>query len=300
MEQEWNITPHSLRIKPVAIRAYFDRVQVWLRSPVEANFLRELCGHLYVGTKPARFDFNFRQRLELKQPSEMALRWIASRADALVNRVEVSVDYSFASEKERDTAYDYFDQHRVRRWHGRKSLIHVHPGSAETRYDAARRSKNATVQYKQAFSRVTGELHVLHLEWRASGRRAVAAAGINSPGDLLEFNHREFWEKRLLLVEIEAERLGIYLRNSWEGKRGRQAEVSSWRGREINLSRRKGNVILKSADNLQEVLDKYGNWIRFERVMRKLPIENWLPDCGGGEGGNGDVAWYTTRSEGNG
>jgi hypothetical protein len=251
---------------------------VWLHSPIEASFLKELCGHLFVETKAARFDFHFRQRLEFKQPTQEALQWIASRQDALVNRVEIALDYVFNSEKGRDAAYDYFDQHRIRRWHGRTSRIHVHPGIAETRYDAARRSRNVTVQYKQSHSRMTGELNVLHLEWRLTGKRAVIATGIVKPIDLLSFNHRAFWERRLLLVDINAERLGRWLTNSWEGKRLREPEVGKWKGREINLSRKKGNVVLKSGNNLQEVFDFYSDEIRFERVAERLPIEEWLPE----------------------
>ena len=55
---------------------------------------------------------------------------------------------------------------------------------------------------------MTGELNCLHLEWHLNGVRAVWNAGILSGADLLKWDHRAFWNKRLLLYEIEPWRLG--------------------------------------------------------------------------------------------
>jgi hypothetical protein len=70
---------------------------------------------------------------------------------------------------------------------------------------------------------VTGELWCLHLEWRLRSLKAVRAAGIESGEDLIGFNHREFWQKRLLLFDVDRQRLGRLIRNSYTGKEeGRQ------------------------------------------------------------------------------
>jgi hypothetical protein len=42
-----------------------------------------------------RFNARFRHRVELRQPSERALRWLAKRNDALINRAEITLDLIF-------------------------------------------------------------------------------------------------------------------------------------------------------------------------------------------------------------
>jgi hypothetical protein len=97
-----NTNPLSPPVFPLKVYPYFDNVQVWLLRPLDKATLaklRKLCrkGGLHVHDHPARFDARYRQRLQFKQPSVTALLWIASRPDALINRVEVALDYIFKS-----------------------------------------------------------------------------------------------------------------------------------------------------------------------------------------------------------
>ncbi len=110
--------------KPSATYAYFDKVQFWVRTPLNDATLGELrseCGRggLYVENRPARFDARYRQRLELKQPNRTTMEWIARRDDALINGAEVAVDYVFKSSADRDDAWEFLDRHLVRSWHSR-------------------------------------------------------------------------------------------------------------------------------------------------------------------------------------
>jgi hypothetical protein len=73
----------------------------------------------------------------------------------------------------------------------------------DTRYDADRAAQNGIVFYKEDHSRITGEEYCLHLEWRLNRLRAVRAAGIETGQDLLKFDHRAFWQKRLRLYEVD-------------------------------------------------------------------------------------------------
>ena len=88
-------------------------------------------GSLFAENKPARFDFNLKQQLELRQPTYEALRWIASRNDVLINRVEVSLDFVFGGDEERDDAFEFLHRHLVRRWHRRHREVKLVKG--ETR-----------------------------------------------------------------------------------------------------------------------------------------------------------------------
>jgi hypothetical protein len=224
-------------------------------------------GHLHVGRQPARFDASFRQRLELKQPSARALRWIANREDALINGTEVAVDFVFANWAERDDALEFLHRHLVRRWHG-QHRIRVLSGAAATRYDARRTARNVLVLYRQTFSRITGELCVLHLEWRANGSRAVRATGISSGKDIVEYDHRTFWTKRLLLYDIDPARLGKYLRNRSRITKSRVATA---------CDRRIGHVVCASVDTMQDLIDEYGAVFRIQRAMQRIPADALLP-----------------------
>jgi hypothetical protein len=289
------------RSTPTAVYPHFDKVQVWLKPPANPNdleFLRKHCGRggLYVDNRPAPFGKGYRQRLEFKQPSHAALRWLAQRDDVLVNRVEISLDYIFDSWNDRDEAQEFLHFHRIRRWHSKKQQIWLCRTSkdgngkgrfnservyeieeATTRYDSGRRSRNGTTAYLENHSRVTGELFCLHLEWRANGLRAVQAAGIKSASDLLDFDHHEFWKKRLILVDVDTERLGRLFRDRAKRSKSRTTAFKSDRGILINMDRRWGHAIKNGVGSLQELLDTHRTDVRVERALRPISNSAWLP-----------------------
>ena len=142
------------------------------------------------------------------------LVWIASRDDAYVNQVEVALDYIMASARDQDRLWDFLHRCWVRRWHGKQQIQKCHPGSKATRYDSvARKPGHHTDFYKDKVSRISGEANCLHLEWKANGRRAVQGIGIESGNDLVSFDHHRFWNRRLLLLDLDVERLGRLVRN---------------------------------------------------------------------------------------
>jgi hypothetical protein len=87
--------------KPIGIYPYFDKIQFWVRKPLSPKTLRWLrrqCGKggLFETVEPAQFDPQFRHRIELRQPSKRALRWLARRGDdVLINRAEITLDPVF-------------------------------------------------------------------------------------------------------------------------------------------------------------------------------------------------------------
>ncbi len=109
--------------------------------------------------------------------------------------MEVACDLIFPDCVELDDAFEFLHHHMVRRWHGKRQKIRRFEDGA--RYDAGRWAPNGIVMYREPFSRATGEADCLHLEWRLNGLDAVRGAGIKRPQELLNFNHRAFWEPRL-------------------------------------------------------------------------------------------------------
>ena len=86
--------------QPIGVHGYFDKVQFWLRKPLDQRTivrLRRQCGkgQLFAADGPAPFGRGFCQRVELRQPSEEALRWLAQHNDALVNQAEFALDLVF-------------------------------------------------------------------------------------------------------------------------------------------------------------------------------------------------------------
>ena len=145
----------------------------------------------------------------------------------------------------------------------------------DTRYDASRAAPNQVVFYREEYSRVTGELNCLHVEWRANSARAVRSAGILTPLDLLNFSHRKFWSHHLLLVDLDEERLGRYFRNTSNLTRSRKSPTVSYVYGEINLDRRLGHSI-SAYRSIQEVVDQHRGY-ELNRCFSVLSNEALLP-----------------------
>jgi hypothetical protein len=272
-------------IKPSAICTYFDKIQFWVLTPLDSMTIASLerqCGRggIHVGDKPAKFGPRYRQRIELRQPSDEALAWLAGHDDALINRVEIAIDFVFNSWAERDDECEFLHRHIARRWHGKNQEIRLIKSDSDvgddvvggTRYDAGRWAPNGIVFYPEHHSRVTGELACLHLEWRLNGLKSVQAAGIKSGGDFLEFNHRQFWKKHLLLSEVDIERLGRLNRNHVKGKRSRANQTAA------RINRRTGEAIQRSYFTVQELIDRQKQYYRVHRALSPISIEFLLPE----------------------
>jgi hypothetical protein len=180
----------------------------------------------------------------------------------------------------------------VRRWHGKNQEIRVvrsksrtassaiGEGAIGTRYDAGRWAKNLLVCYGENHSRVTGELNCLHLEWRLNGVKAVRGIGINAGSDLLEFDHREFWQKRLLLFTADKERLGRLINNHRDGRRSRKSTTEIRKNYRFNKDQRMGDIHVRARETVQELIDDLGPSYRIHRALIPISNEVLLPDGG--------------------
>jgi hypothetical protein len=272
--------------KPLSVYAYFDKIQFWVLRPLDHEtlaWLRRQCGRggLHADNRPARFDARYRQRIELRQPSEKALHWLAGCDDALINRAEITIDFVFKSLAERDDAWDFLHRHLVRRWHGKKQQVRIYRDSDDnvtggTRYDASRRAPNSIAFYREDHSRITGEIACLHLEWRLNGLNAVQRAGIELGQDLLGFSHRQFWESRLRLLDVDdRRRIGRLIINQARGKRSRGNHIKQTGS--ISIDGRTGEAHLRSVDTIQELNDKLKGRVRIHRALVAISNKALLP-----------------------
>jgi hypothetical protein len=258
-------------VNPLSVVPYFDCIRLWLRQPVSARVIKKLhrlCGKLYCANKRGRWDGNFRQRLTFFQPTDEAIRWIAARRDGFVNHVQLTFDLIYVTPANAEAARDYLDRHRTRRWHRRSQGVkHYKNDKALTRYDGPAHARNTVTDYLEDYSRITGQPHCLHVEWRAEGVEAVRAAGVSHPRHCLNFDHRAFWQARLLLYAVDEGRLGRLFNN--RQKRTRRHRITG-------ADRARGRRILWCYDTMQELIDGLGP-LRISHVLTPLDPEPYLP-----------------------
>jgi hypothetical protein len=147
---------------------------------------------------------------------------------------------------------------------------------AETRYDAGGQARNRLVIYAEDHSRVTGELNCIHIEWRVRSPRAIRAAGINSGKDLPEFDHRAFWQKRLLLYTVDWRHLGLLIRNRRMGTKRRSSRT--YRTDAHLMDGRAGEVYARSYDTVQKLIDDLKSSCRIRLALKRIPNDSLLPE----------------------
>jgi hypothetical protein len=141
-----------------------------------------------------------------------------------------------------------------------------------------RRRKSATnnrVDYHDLPSKVTGEVHCLHIEWRMFGARSLARAGIASVADLLALDHRQFWRQRLHLYEIDRNRLGRMLSN---GQR-RSRRNGKWLDNGLDQDRILAALTLNMLGSVQELLHAYRHQFDLRSCLQPIGVDELLPDA---------------------
>lgn len=273
--------------EPIARYAYVDKIQFWAIDPLNQytlDLLEAECGKggLHVSDERARFDYRYCQRVQLNQPTENALPLLAQRSDVHINGVEIALDLIFKNWFEMERAIDFLHRHLVRRWHGSRQEIRVYrdrqhaadDDTGQCRYDAGRSAPNRIVVYPENFTRVTGELHCLHIEWRAKGVRATRAAGISTPEDLLKFSHREFWQERLRLRDVDRRKLGLMIRNQSTGRRHRTPKTIQKGKFQYPIEARTGEGYARMHETIQELIHHMKSICRIDRAL--IPISNQM------------------------
>src|SRR5262245_35925086 len=110
-------------IKPAAIYSYVDSLTLWFKPPLprakQPEWLNDAITQrrAYVRHERLTYKPEYRQRLQLRQPSEQELRWLAKRSDTLITRVECALDWTFNDPCEVLNAQDVVDAYWVKRWH---------------------------------------------------------------------------------------------------------------------------------------------------------------------------------------
>jgi hypothetical protein len=209
--------------QPQQIMSYFDTIVLWLDRKLEypvRQRLERMCGSLRHEERRPRWRPTLVQRLQLHQPSTDALRFLSRllskrRIYHEINCVDVAIDYVFRTTQETLRFHKFLDVHFVKRWHRKHRLSYFRT----TRYTAQRRwVRNNVALYSDKPSRFTGD-PCAHLEWRSRLKSAVRSIGVSNLSDLISFDHRGFWEKRMILERIDLPTLGRQFKRQPKAKK---------------------------------------------------------------------------------
>ncbi|QPC43880.1 hypothetical protein HW532_15000 [Kaustia mangrovi] len=272
-------------IQPTGVHAYFDKVTVWLKRPVndsERTWLEGQCGSggLHVQEGPAHFNPALVQRLQLRQPTREALEWLAKRNDVHLNLVEWGLDWVFNNEGDRDEAWAFLCRYHVKSHHRQQGVRFV---AGNTRYTGPRRAPQVFVCYRDLPCRVTGELYCVHLEWRIKGAQTLRRLDLDSIDRVLRKGHRGFWLNQLTFYELVHDDLGRRYHN-W-ALRHRQHRpiyrpcIAEWpNGFRYYLDRRAGGTLARALGSTQAVVDEYGSRFNIRRSLFSIDIGRLLPE----------------------
>ena len=93
--------------------------------------------------------------------------------------------------------------------------------------------RSKLVCYSDKLSKLTN-LPCYHMEWRLQSHAAIKAEGVFGVDDLMYFEHRKFWAKKLRLCELDYIKFGKRLLHQNFNTPSRYR--TDYRGRRINLN----------------------------------------------------------------
>lgn len=191
----------------------------------------------------------FRLFFWLHQPTVRSIELLQQYEPARFYGVDVALDLCVVNLRTASDLEEYVLRHihkelRPRLWKlpswrlGDKTHIghtyfweFIDPNTGEILVRPGRRDSQIVV-YSDRESKVTGE-RCLHVEYRVAGTRSMANDGFHSPADVLSLRHREFWAKRLHLLEPPSgdrlERLAAEIIGRWRTDAG--GEKGTWEAR---------------------------------------------------------------------
>ena len=235
----------SVTLPPIEDRyPYFDAITVWLAHPInknQINLVKSSCGSIHVHDEPMIYLPKFTQRLQLSQPLDLAILQLRSmiKGEYLINYAEIALDLITASDADHEALRAVLDRCLVQPYHGKRKLNSYR----DTSYSANKRwTGNSTTLYSDRESKVTGEIYCNHLEWRITGKRSAGSAKLSTFGEILYFDHRAFWQRKLRLYDVDLSKLGrAYL------KTGRRTPwIEEWLpGRPFDMDRKIGQLVAR-------------------------------------------------------
>ena len=271
--------------------SYADKMDIWLElrpTTKQLSLLSQHCG------KPPHVDLRFAKRgawwnrrlrymLSVFQPSVEGLRALDAFCESqthMLTYIEIALDL-MVDECDAPFLQGYVNKRLVTKWHGKQKVNIV----AGTRYTS--RTKWGTQQivtYADRLSKVS-EQPCVHCEWRTSGRQRIERMGITRIGDLIDFDHREFWRTRLCLEELKQRAFGKGMLGRGNAKKPRRIVCSNGWVYSDDYDMRVTYAPLRALQDhtgntpAQSIRDRYGkrSWFKPNRMMSRIRPDPFLP-----------------------
>lgn len=257
------------------LHAWVDRDELALpKSMTDDGTVVELNPH------PMKYHALWKLQLQMRQPSRRAFltleRSLGHDVRALLNYVEIVLDVLCDSRAQARALQRAFIA-SVKVKHQQQTLV-IHQGTAYIGRLAKsdRKPGHVLCVYSDRPSKLNlakrrrAHPACLHIEWRATGARALEMLGILTTRDLLDFDHRAFWTERIQLIALPNRKteLGRIL-HATKGKRTEvtdralRANASRWIQRhEIDGQFAMHNALLGQPE--------------IARRLKTVPIAAWL------------------------
>lgn len=285
-------TNPPLRINPERRIAYIDKAAWRLtgRSLTDKQF-----EFLRAHSKFARIDHGHpirgphrdkRELLTLVVPDSIALKFLADRVHIVPNYVEFALDFVFSDAQSVADAWQKLDRYFVKSWHRGQGIRYVGKPGKITRYTGPRKASNVVAIYGHRPCKIDGSSHSLHIEWRARGMPTLKKLGIDEDSDLSEFDHHEFWERRLVLLKPDWAKINrVHESLSRRVCRVHRRQRIVRCGRIIYDPEKRAKGIVKRVFDLVErnettsqgMVDTLGQFTNIRRCMHRLDSTHLLP-----------------------
>jgi hypothetical protein len=261
------------QLKPFASYTYFDRLRFWLREPLPigaVDRLRKLCAKVIVDRKQAWFDWRYRERLDILQPTQSALQFLA-RLDnrVLFNYVEIACDFIFADPHAVQRCLQLFRDSFLQAWHRPTMQVRAYLQGYTTR-EPPEPGERRTGQWFQYYidqpCRLTQEPYCCHFEGKHQGVQFLRRIGLRHPRDLINFDFDHYFARRTTLYRLDLERLGRYDDNRSTGRRRRTSQIQTHGSLSFNVDFWRGAILYRRLSthpdsnewSLQQFVDRYG------------------------------------------
>jgi hypothetical protein len=190
-----------------------------------------------------------------------------------LNYAEFSLDWIFEDGDTKDAAFEFFARHHIKRNHRDQEIRF----SRATRYSGPRTAPNVVATYHDKVSKVSGEIYCVHLDWRIKGIDALKRAGIKTLRDAFAIDHVDFWHKRLLMFELEVEKIGRLCNNHHIHTRRRVPWTTRYGSYQYHLDRRAGHAMMRRFGSVQAIVDLYRKQFDVSSCLVPINVDHLLP-----------------------
>ena len=193
----------------------FDRVNLWLDRPTVPFDIQRLAPHcrdFSLAVTQPRYHANRKGQLALYQPTALCLQMLRDLCGAEIGielvYAEINRDLEFKSLHQLSAMRSAFMESAHMPY--QRGLVSDFNGTFYwgVRSKAAHRQGSVMCLYTDRPSKVMNASQNLnsnpcfHLEWRVSGKAALARIGLRALDDLINFNHAGHWRDNLNLYKL--------------------------------------------------------------------------------------------------